>query len=296
MVELAKSLKLDNENQIRADLIENIINFMVKNEDDLKAIEEFHAYYSDPGSKRKSTRKSTAVTDDDDTSATPGKDNSLSDYQSSIRSTPVNDDKDLSPNLRSPSSSNYSQRSKPDIDNKLNLNEILSKAYSKYRDCYACSMDKFNRSQIFLSDSQHLLLITLLVEFLTILYIITPLRIHRLTVPSNVSNYFEKPTIDLKLPYCHSLLSKTFLNPLKHYFIYSLLTPFIPSLFINWERPQRLFSPLTFSLIRLSTLIIFNSQQSIENYLQLRIEFTTFVVLSLFSLIELLTNQQKQRK
>lgn len=153
-----------------------------------------------------------------------------------------------------------------------------------------CSQSTIQSLQSWSSDSQHLLLAGLVLEFLVVLYSITPIRIHRIDVPEPVQRY-TTDYIRVKLPYAKSLLTPPFVNPLKKYFVYSIIVPFVPSVLINFDK--RVFSPLTFTLVRLALIAIFNSQAAVESYTPLKVELTLLALLSSFSVVELLSKPRK---
>lgn len=153
-----------------------------------------------------------------------------------------------------------------------------------------CTINTINSVQRWTSDSQHLLLAGLLLELFVVLYSVTPIRIHRIDVPEPVQKYTTN-YIRVKLPYAKSLLTPPFVNPVKKFLIYSLIVPFIPSVLINFDKS--VFSPLTFTLVRLALIVSFNSQAAVESYMPLKVELTLLALLSSFSLVELLSKPRK---
>ncbi|TIB85945.1 hypothetical protein E3Q18_04175 [Wallemia mellicola] len=287
LVEFAQKLGVETEQLNRIDLIDNIKKHMQKNEDKLKDDAEYAQYFGD----RKKSRKSVAVNDeveDDgeslDSSAT-GRATTPAIQQFREKSVDVIH---TSPKRVADFIEDGAANAVHEIESEANqLVEKLSQNAIKLRNC---TKDTVNKMQNWLSDSQHLLLVGLLIEFLVVLYSITPIRIHRIDIPEQVQKY-TTDSINLKLPYAKSLLSPPFVNPLKKYLIYSLIVPFIPSVFINFDK--RGFSPLTFTLVRLSLIVIFNSQSSIESYFPLKIELALVSLLASFSLVELLSKSRK---
>ncbi|TIA87977.1 hypothetical protein E3P99_02866 [Wallemia hederae] len=302
LVDLGTKLGLETDQLNKDKLIENIKQHLQKNENKYKDDPQYAQYFSE--SRRKS-RKSVAVNEDPD------------DDQSSLSSagTPATQVREKSVDLAhtSPSFSSAKRAaiSKADTiheaahesveavkDHSLDAaHEIESEAkhFIESLSQYAvktrnCTQQLIHKAQAWSSDSQHLLLAGLLIEFLVVLYSITPIRIHRIDVPEPVQKY-TTDHVRVKLPYAKSLLTPPFVNPLKKYFIYSLIVPFIPSVFINFDK--RVFSPLTFTLVRLALIAIFNSQAAVESYLPLKVELTLLALLTTFSLVELLSKSRK---